>query len=332
MAIDLVTEERILLGLFLCSNTSNEILQLLKPEWNKIIDLPAEEKLRGADIPYLINDVFPWQNQLSDGIDDNGFYKSFFIQPDLFLRIRPGHEFVVKNKLTAAGTSFFEKNRNCISVSNTSKVDTIIELDTDAVIQDFNSQRTGEFIQSAIDNIQPPVSAWDCCAASGGKSIMLYDITPVVKLTVSDIRESILSNLKKRFARAGIRKYKSFIIDLSTPPIRIITENYNLVIADVPCSGSGTWSRTPEQLYFFTRAKIAEYHSLQKKIVDNAARCLQEGGYILYITCSVFKMENEEVVGFLQEKHNLRLARMELLKGYDQKADTLFAALLYKPL
>ncbi|MEJ0102220.1 MAG: hypothetical protein WDO19_06540 [Bacteroidota bacterium] len=90
--------------------------------------------------------------------------------------------------------------------------------------------------------------------------------------------------------------------------------------------------RTPEQLYFFAETKIAEYNSLQKKITDNIVRCLQQGGYILYITCSVFKMENEEVVGFLQEKHGLQLLRMELLKGYGQKADTLFAALLYKPL
>ena len=47
----------------------------------------------------------------------------------------------------------------------------------------------------------------------------------------------------------------------------------------------------------------------------------------MYITCSVFKKENEEVVDFIQQQHGLKLQEKKLLKGYDEKADTLFAAL-----
>jgi 16S rRNA (cytosine967-C5)-methyltransferase len=50
----------------------------------------------------------------------------------------------------------------------------------------------------------------------------------------------------------------------------------------------------------------------------------------LYITCSVFKKENEEVVEFIQGNSELELIKMELLKGYDKKADTMFAALFKK--
>ena len=52
---------------------------------------------------------------------------------------------------------------------------------------------------------------------------------------------------------------------------------------------------------------------------------------MLYITCSVFKKENEAMVDEIREKFNLQLLEMEMLKGYDKKADTLFAALLTVP-
>jgi 16S rRNA (cytosine967-C5)-methyltransferase len=56
-------------------------------------------------------------------------------------------------------------------------------------------------------------------------------------------------------------------------------------------------------------------------------KSLRAGGFLVYITCSVFKNENEEVVEFIQEQLSLQLINMEYLKGYDQKADSLFTAL-----
>lgn len=54
-----------------------------------------------------------------------------------------------------------------------------------------------------------------------------------------------------------------------------------------------------------------------------------DDGYLLYITCSVFKKENEDMVSFIQQQ-GFELVKMELLKGYDIKADSMFAALLRK--
>jgi len=332
-------EEKILTGLFLCSDKSNEILAALKPEWNEKCKLPLNKKLLIINPPagragssLLIPEIFPWKDELSEGMDHEKFCESFFIQPDLFLRLRPRKGNIVLQKLKQVGIDFKMITDTCLAVPNASKIDEIIKLDEEAVIQDQNSQRTGELIKSEILNLKSEISLWDCCAGSGGKSIMAFDIDPKIKLTVSDTRESILANLKKRFSNAAIRDYKSLIVDLSQNKSEIKNLKSEMIIADVPCSGSGTWSRTPEQLYFFQERKIGEYSALQKRIVSNAITQLQPGGSFVYITCSVFKKENEEVVTFIKENFHLKLKQMEVLKGYDKKADSMFVALFEKEL
>lgn len=332
----LPVEEKIIAGTFLCEYLSNEFLNFHKPEWNAVIEEPISEKTRLTGIE--INKLFPWNNELSDGIDLLSFSSSFFIQPGLFLRIRPGKKTTVLKKMRDAGLAFEMRGDDCIALPNTTKLDGIIEPDKDAVVQDHNSQQVLNSLKDPISRIQHPVSAWDCCAASGGKSLLAYDIlNGKIALTVSDIRESILANLKKRFSAAGIKNYQSFIADLQTSnfkpqtyPERSRRTDFQLIICDAPCTGSGTWSRTPEQLYFFKEEMIGEYAALQKQIVSNVIPHLQQNGIFIYITCSVFKKENEEVVNFIKEKFHLRLLQMELLKGYDKKADSMFAASFIK--
>ncbi len=121
---------------------------------------------------------------------------------------------------------------------------------------------------------------------------MAYDINDEVQLTLSDKRRSILETLRKRFAKAGIKNYHSFVADLTTDNRQLPTVKFDLIIADMPCTGSGTWARTPEQLYYFDKKQIEKYSMLQKQIVENIIPYLKPGGHLLYITCSVFKKEN----------------------------------------
>lgn len=318
--------------MFFCSDKHNDLLATVKPGWNEKTALPLKEKLLSIGNSLFIHDIFPWKEYLSDGIDFDKFCESFFIQPDLFLRLRPGKEIQVKEKLGSAGISYHVLPDGCLALSNASKIDNVIELDEEVVVQDYNSQQTGNFIKSEILNVQPTIKAWDCCAGSGGKSIMLHDICPQIQLTVSDKRESILANLKKRFSKAGIKNYKSFIADVATTQPEILNLKSEMILADVPCTGAGTWSRTPEQLFFFTADKIDQYATLQRKIVSNVIPALNPGGYFVYITCSVFKKENEEAVFFIRDKFRLELLKMELLKGYEQRADTMFIAVFKKSL
>ncbi len=172
---------------------------------------------------------------------------------------------------------------------------------------------------------------WDCCAASGGKSILLYDLFKgSMDLAVSDVRPSIINNLKERFKRAGIKKYKTFIADLSSASPQMPATNYDLILCDAPCTGSGTWARTPENNCYFDEKRISHYSALQKKISSTAVKYMNGGGYFVYITCSVFKQENEDAATYIQDELKLRLINMELLKGYDKRADNMFVAVFKK--
>jgi 16S rRNA (cytosine967-C5)-methyltransferase len=325
----LPVEEKIIVGVFLCETKSNDFLQFHKPEWNAIITKPIAEKIAIAG--FIAEDIFPWAEELSNGIDAELFRHSFFSQPDLFLRIRPGNKETVIKKIQGAGLPFELISEDCISLSNSTKIDSILEIDREVVVQDLNSQKVLNFLKDPASGIQHLVSIWDCCAASGGKSILAYDILKgEIELTVSDIRESILSNLKSRFETAGIKNYKSFIADLTPADCELPMANCQLLICDAPCTGSGTWSRTPEQLYYLKRKTIDVYVAMQQQIVSKIIPHVQQAGIFIYITCSVFKNENEDMVNFIKEKFHLQLLQMELLKGYDKKADSMFTAVFKK--
>lgn len=317
--------DRLLIAVYLCSTEPNLILQEQKPEWNERINQSPQEKINDLDANTELTHLFPFKDSISNEINITDFNLSFLIQPDLFLRIRPNRKYAVIKKLDNASIPYELLNENAIRLSNSTKIEDILVIDEDVVIQDLNSQKVLDPLHTFIpkDN---RFSFWDCCAASGGKSILLHDEYPLAQITVSDVRDSIIVNLRNRFKRAGITNYHHFVADISSP-IYQNKNKYNLIICDAPCSGSGTWGRTPEQLRFFKAEKINHYQSLQKKIAANAAKSVKPQGYFLYITCSVFTQENEEVVQFIQKETGLQLNSMHYFKGYNQKADTLFAAL-----
>ncbi|HMG69085.1 MAG TPA: hypothetical protein VK588_15415 [Chitinophagaceae bacterium] len=322
--------ERILLGLFLCSNESNEILKELKPGWDNKVGLPLHQKLSIVHAEFLPGDVFPWKQQLSESIAYEKFCQSFFIQPDLFIRTRPGKAELVKRNLQENKILFKEIDNSCLELPNGTKLENIVEPGVDYVIQDLNSQGMGMMFKTAIDQLPSSFSVWDCCAGSGGKSLLLFDLHPGIDISVSDIRGSILNNLKKRFDQSGINKYESFVADLSRPGFKGVSSSFDLIVCDAPCTGSGTWSRTPEQLYFFDERKIDQFATIQRKIISNVLPYLNEKGFFIYITCSVFRKENEEAARYAIKEFDLEIIRMEILEGYEKKADTLFAVLFRK--
>ena len=328
-------ETRFAISIFLCNDKPNELLSLLKPEWNQSIEMSYLDKMAMID-GFDSFDIFPFTDELSiEGMYKSGFCNTHLFQPFLFLRIRPNQLEIVIQKLTSNNIDFLQLRKNCLVLDNTTKVDDILLIDKEVVIQDYSSQLIGTFLnffKLLRQNNSKQLKVWDCCAASGGKSILAVDILGKINLTVSDIRETIIHNLRKRFERAGISKYQSFIIDVSKKNTQFEKQKFDLIICDAPCSGSGTWGRTPENLVHFKKEQISYYSNLQKTIVSNVIGSLEKGGYLLYITCSVYEEENEGVVSFLLNQfQEMELKKQELILGYaletEKKADSMFAAL-----
>lgn len=331
-AIDqIAVEQKILTAFFLCEKEPSDLLEALMPEWNQHIYQPLDDKIKLLQNGFLLKDIFPFVDQLSPDIDGEKFCASFLEQPDLFLRIRPKTSIGLLKKLEKSNLNY-TIDEDCITLPNTTNVEEHFLIDKEVIIQDYNSQKVFDYFKPQHATYETPLTTtWDCCAASGGKSILLFDIfNQRLDLTVSDLRPSIILNLHQRFKKAGIKAYNYFIADVEKKGFEHPINESSIIICDAPCTGSGTWARTPEQLCFFNVETIQTFSSKQKNIATNVIPYLKKDGLFVYITCSVFKQENEEVVNFIKEKFNLDLLQMQALKGYDKKADSMFVAVLQK--
>jgi 16S rRNA (cytosine967-C5)-methyltransferase len=320
-------DERLFVAEFLCNNQLNSFLQHFKPEWAACINFSITEKLsmvKTAHPDFKLDDIFPWVGQVSAGIDKEAFLRSFFIQPDLFIRVYKGFETQVKVALANAEVVFKDEANGCFSLPNGTRLEALFPNQHWFEVQDYSSQQTANYFKpNKWDNW------WDACAASGGKSLLLHNLEPTVKLVVSDIRESILANLDERFQQVGLMKYQKKLLDL-TQNNDLLLHDYAFdgIILDAPCSGSGTWGRTPEMISQFDTHKIEFFQRLQKDITRNVVKYLKPGKPLIYITCSAFKAENEDVVNFIVKEFGLKLEAQAVLTGYENKADTMFVARL----
>lgn len=320
-------QNRLAVAEFLCNQTESVFVNHYQPDWAALITSSIEDKLDIITQTYPdfdIQEVFPFHTHLSENIDKKEFIKSHFTQPDLFVRIKKGSTHQFTALLDGAEIVYQQINETTFAFANGTKLDQLINDKSIYEIQDLSSQKTGDFF-----NPQKWDKWWDCCAASGGKSLMLMDQEPTIKLLVSDVRESILENLSERFEIAGIKNYQKKVLDLTENPAVFIHDYiFDGLILDAPCSGSGTWGRTPEMISQFKVHNISFFQELQRKIVSNVIPYLKNGKPLIYITCSVFKQENEEQVKWIAEHFNLKIESQELLKGYEQKADSMFIARL----
>ena len=324
--------DRLVTAHFFCLSTADPFLTELRPDWVPLAGQDIRSKFAfvypGRPWPGL----FPFAADCSTGIDPDALGRSLLIQPDLFLRVRPGKEETVLSRLVAGGIPFRRIGDMALALDNGTQVDRIVRIDMEAVVQDLSSQRIASFFRMLTPPADRPLRLWDCCAGSGGKSILAFDTLSSVELTVTDRRPSILQNLRDRFRRAGIDQYHDRVCDLTRQPDPFPGQMFDLVIADVPCTGSGTWGRTPEQFAYFRHESISAYAALQRSILDSVCGSVAPGGWLLYCTCSLFEKENAEQVRYLAAEKKLQVAGSSLLVGYPEHADTLFAALLQRPL
>ena len=269
--------------------------------------------------------LFPCSHYISKAVDFYPFMFSLLEQPLTWIRIRKDFlddvmdDLMLKIILPISGDRLlslgFRPNEKLTDLE--SYANGWFE------IQDVSSQNTLNLLP---ENLQG--RWWDCCCGSGGKSLALSDRFPDLALTLTDNRKSIVENAKERFNKAHLQNI-SFKVHDATNPFPD-TMQFDGIIADVPCSGSGTWARTPEQLWCFNEAELNRYADIQKNIVSNILNNLKPEGYLLYITCSVYSQENEAITTWMEQELPLQLLQSKFIEGYHRKSDTLYAALLQK--
>ena len=323
------TEDRLMVAEFLCNTHTNSFLQHFKPEWALCVGFDIDEKLKlvkTAHPDFKLVDVFPWSADISKDIDKDAFLKSFFVQPDLFIRVRKEFDTLVKGTLAKADITYKDEGNGCLSLPNGTRLENIFANQHWYEVQDLSSQQTAQYFKPNRWE-----AWWDACAASGGKSLLLHEQQPDMKLVVSDIRESILANLDERFREAGLIKYQKKLLDL-TKNVDPELHDYAFdgIILDAPCSGSGTWGRTPEMISQFQSPKIEFFQRLQRTIAANVVKYLKAGKPLIYITCSAFKAENEDAVDFMVKELGMKVDAQTVLKGYENKADTMFVCRLVR--
>lgn len=130
----------------------------------------------------------------------------------------------------------------------------------------------------------------DYCAGGGGKTLaMAARLKGSVEAHDADPRR--MADLPARAERAGAS------VRISTKP----KGPFDLVLCDVPCSGSGAWRRSPEGKWSLTPERLKEIQNIQSQILDTVVPLVGEGGVLAYATCSVLRSENEDQIdAFLQ--------------------------------
>ncbi len=161
----------------------------------------------------------------------------------------------------------------------------------------------------------------DYCAGGGGKSLAIAALSDA-SLSAFDQNQARMQDISKRSQRAGVK------ITCLTAAALAGSGLYDLVLADVPCSGSGAWRRMPAAKWTLTPDRLAELLVLQQKILVKSAEFVRPRGVLAYATCSLLAAENsDQVRKFLSQNHSFTLEKQQQFTPLDG-GDGLFVAVL----
>lgn len=169
-------------------------------------------------------------------------------------------------------------------------------------IQDEGSQ-----LIALACNAQPGLQVLDYCAGGGGKTLALANAMKIKgRVVAMDIEAKRLEKGRERFRRA----YVSDIIEIRPLEdekhrkwFKRQKETFDVVLTDVPCSGTGTWRRNPDMRWRPFGPKLDELVTIQAEIMDKVAGAVKVGGRLVYATCSILPEENEQQVEKFLERH-----------------------------
>ena len=140
-----------------------------------------------------------------------------------------------------------------------------------------------------------PRRIWDCCAAPGGKTLVLHSRHPAAHLLATDISPRRLRAMEERLRWAApVAGAETLVADAARLPSA--QGEFDLILCDVPCSGTGTLARNPEIRERLGVGELARQAERQRAILSAALDRLAPGGHLIYSSCSLEPEENEAVV------------------------------------
>jgi 16S rRNA (cytosine967-C5)-methyltransferase len=135
----------------------------------------------------------------------------------------------------------------------------------------------------------------DACAGAGGKTLQLARLVGEHgRVDAADIRAALLDELRDRAARARLDNVKI---------VRAPGKDYDGVLVDAPCSGTGTWRRLPHMKWYTQPEMIGRFAATQLEILAENAKLVRAGGLLVYATCSLSHHENHDVVAAFLQTH-----------------------------
>ncbi len=187
-------------------------------------------------------------------------------------------------------------------------------------------QDEGAQLLSLDLNIRPHMSVFDFCAGAGGKSLIFAQMMQNKgSIMAYDASYKRLNELVKRAKRAGV----SIIKTVSRLPESF--KKFDFVVVDAPCSGTGTWRRTPDMRFKITPNQIESLVQTQADILDQAKEYVKNGHFLVYITCSMLMDENEnQVERFLAKNRAFRPVKMSHYSPYLTQTDGFFSCVFQR--
>ena len=179
-------------------------------------------------------------------------------------------------------------------------------------VQDAGAQLAAEFL-----DVHDGMRILDACAAPGGKSGHLLELADI-DLTTLDNSPARLALVKQNFTRLAFKKYRIVCGDASTPQEWWDGKLFDRILADVPCSASGVVRRHPDIKWLRRPSDIAQFSSIQQKILNALWQTLARDGKLLYVTCSIFFEENKlQVEEFLLHHSDARIVPLPMVEALD---------------
>ena len=191
-------------------------------------------------------------------------------------------------------------------------------------IQDEGSQLIANLVQP-----NPGDQILDYCCGSGGKSLAIAPrLSNRGQIYLHDVRPRILQEAKKRLCRAGVQNAQFLLPD--HPRLPSLKNKIDWVLADVPCSGSGTYRRNPDMKWKMNETTLQRLVQTQREIFEKAVLFVRPGGQIVYATCSLFERENKSQVDYFLKTLPLKLVSTLSFDPEPNGSDGFFGALFCK--